>query len=54
MDPESTLEELRDLVEQAFNNDEDPVVLANELATKFSELDDWLSKGSALPEDWDR
>jgi len=54
MDPDALLEELRELAQEAFDHGEDPVVLADTFATKFSELDEWLSKGKDLPEDWDR
>lgn len=53
MDPNELLDELRALAEDVFDNGEDPLVLADALATKLTELDDHLSKGGELPEDWD-
>jgi hypothetical protein len=54
MDPDELLEELRSLIQDAFDNSDDPVVIANDLATKASELDEWLSSGGELPEEWQR
>jgi hypothetical protein len=53
IDPNELLEELRYLVQEVFDNGDDPLVLANSLAAKASELDDWLSSGGNLPEDWE-
>lgn len=54
MDPSETLEELRELVQEAFDYSSDPEYVANALAEKFNELDEWLGKGGALPDDWER
>lgn len=54
MDPNTTLDELRELVEAANRNDEllDWQLVAEELADRFAALDQWLSRGGFLPTDW--
>lgn len=46
-DPNEALRELRHLIE--INGEED---YSEEIAEKFQALDEWLSKGGFLPEDW--
>lgn len=67
MDPEAKLEELRKLaaeiitLQDAFGETQDAVRAlerisekADELAQGFQALDEWLKKGSFLPNDWKR
>lgn len=50
MDPNETLKKLRRLlVPTGFGIDEQ-----DDVAELFVALDEWLSKGGALPEDWAR
>lgn len=49
MDPNETLRELRHLIE--INGEEN---FSEEIAEKFTALDEWLSKGGFLPADWDQ
>lgn len=53
MDPDSILEELRELSDEALSGGSDPEYLADQLAEKIQELDEWLSEGGRLPEEWD-
>lgn len=53
MDPNTALQEIRDILNQAINGetiDPDDVSRAAEL---FSGLDMWIGKGGFLPADWD-
>lgn len=52
MDSDATLEKLRELVKEIHGGSEDVFDLADEMATLFDGLDEWLSKRSALPKDW--
>ena len=49
MDPNETLKELRELIELVLRGDDTSVF---EAATKFEDLDEWLTRGGLLPEDW--
>ena len=55
MDPNATLEHLRDLTNSVFyrapTGTED--VRALELAEAFDDLDNWLSRGGFQPDAWD-
>lgn len=53
MDPDSILEELRELSDDALSGGSDPEYLSEMLAEKIQELDEWLSDGGRLPEEWD-
>lgn len=52
MDPNEVLEELRDAIASLRDGGSDPHEIADTISAHFEELDDWLSKGKALPEDW--
>jgi hypothetical protein len=49
MDPNATLEQIRVLL--VFGDNE---AVADELAELVSSLDEWLSKGGFLPQEWER
>lgn len=55
MDPNTCLDEIRDLVDDVQNtygfNDE---AIAVQLAQKIVALDGWLNRGGFLPKDWQR
>jgi hypothetical protein len=51
MDPEATLNAIRDLVEDIRCGDRQPST-AVALADAISDLDWWLSKGGLIPEQW--
>jgi hypothetical protein len=51
MDPDTTLEALRRLMEDIHEGDED---ILDSIVEHFQALDEWLSDGGLLPEDWDR
>ncbi len=51
MDPNETLKELRELIDLVLRGDDTSVF---EAATKFEDLDEWISKGGFLPEAWNR
>lgn len=54
MDPNTALAELRSLV-RVINSDIDDdtvAIMATDLVNVVSGLDDWLSKGGFLPDDW--
>lgn len=58
MDPNETLKEIRQLVtaiavtELVSVHVEEAQELANDLAEKVSALDNWVSHGGFLPDDW--
>lgn len=60
MDPNVTLKEIRDLVRDVDNAVDGKVRMstqgladaAEEIADKFRELDEWVSKGGFLPKAW--
>jgi len=52
MDPNVTLTAIRLLIERVGSRAADADAVR--LATRVSELDDWLSKGGALPDAWAR
>ena len=55
MDPNATLDSLRDLARKAFLVAPcDLPVVADELAAGFEALDDWIKRGGFLPDDWKR
>lgn len=49
-DPNEALNELRGWAENALDADVDPQ--EREAAEHFQALDDWISRGSVLPDDW--
>lgn len=51
MDPNTTLEELRELAREWFDSDNDHAAQASDL---FNALDGWLSRGGFLPKAWER
>lgn len=53
MDPQATLDAIRQLAKEIIANDTDESDEAMELAEYVEELDKWLLKGGLLPEDWD-
>lgn len=52
MDPSEALEELRHLVQEVYEYADDPEFLATSIADKVRELDEWITSGGELPEDW--
>ena len=52
MDPNEILEELRNAISSLRDGGQDPYEVADIISAHFEELDDWLSKGKTLPEDW--
>lgn len=54
MDPNETLDEIRDLVARMNGGLYAPAMLAAsaEVAEKFAALDEWMSNGGFLPRDW--
>lgn len=56
MDPNTALKRLRELAKEIHEtvSPEDLFDLSDEMATLFEGLDEWLSKRSALPDDWRR
>jgi hypothetical protein len=53
LDPNETLKELRDLVRAENLNPHGRGCRAPEIAEKFADLDDWLSKGGFPPSAWE-
>lgn len=57
MDPEQTLESLRELIRWLpFEIDEMGLIdldRAQEIFNNFTALDEWLTKGGPRPEDWE-
>ena len=52
MDPDNTLQAIRDIVEEALGSDgESDKIL--ELAERFEALDVWMSRGGFLPRKWE-
>ena len=56
MDPNATLAEIRQIL-TAITRAPGPVVareaqLGSQLAERVNELDDWISRGGALPDAW--
>lgn len=49
MDPDEALRNIRSLIKQATHHSD----IAALLMEQFEALDEWLSKGGALPEDWE-
>lgn len=49
MDPDATLNEIRELCKSYFDPPEGPQTLAD----KFNALDAWLTSGGFLPSSWD-
>jgi hypothetical protein len=56
VDPNTTLKDLRGLVQQAFSEDAELVSLNRliTLAEHFDALDEWLSHRGFLPKAWNR
>lgn len=56
MDPNAALEELRKLIETVMNDwDSDTATQTEvEMANLFAALDEWLTKGGVLPNQWSR
>lgn len=61
MDPDEKLKELRELARQVALSDvgsptlfQSVVQLAESLAEKFEELDEWLQRGGFLPKAWQK
>lgn len=55
--PNTVLDEMRDLVDKIWNEAETPdeaASLGDSLAQKFEELDNWLVGSGPFPEDWTR
>lgn len=52
MDPNAALERLRELAKRIHSTDKDLFDLADEMATTFEGLDDWLSRGGVFPKAW--
>lgn len=54
MDPNEALRRLRRLCEALSDRDDYDNEVAGELAGQFEALDQWISKGGFLPDDWQR
>lgn len=57
MDPDANLEELRELVDRLVVNNEEGYMDSGDCERALElvrALDEWLSKGGALPEAWAR
>ena len=57
MDPNATLEQLRQLAVQVLNPDREDALVdeaAEEMAELVRALDDWISRGGFLPAAWSR
>lgn len=58
MDPNETLKNLRELVAEIISSKNNECINCNvinigeEFAEQFQALDEWLSEGSSLPDDW--
>ena len=54
MDPEIVLKRIRQLTRRILESDDyvNTASTAYELAEKVQALDEWISKGGLLPEDW--
>lgn len=52
MDPDEKLEELREIIRSFRDGYEDPLEAADQMATHFDELDDFICRKGILPEDW--
>ena len=52
MDPNATLEHIRDLAGVLRMYNGNPASKADELVDAINDLDEWLSKGGFLPDDW--
>ena len=53
MDPTALLERIRDRI-AAIRRGEDTRLHYRHLAWEMEDLDEWLSKGGFLPEQWER
>ena len=53
MDPQATLDTIRELCKEILETEEDQTDEACELADLVEELDKWITRGGMLPEDWD-
>ena len=54
MDPNTALEAMRALAKEIHEDIHYEDERLDEWADAFTSLDEWLSKGGALPEDWAR
>lgn len=54
MDPNATLQLIRETVAQIEAGDPDLADLARELSEHVANLDEWLGRGGFLPNDWQR
>lgn len=52
MDPDEKLEELREIIRSFRDGYEDPLEAADQMASYFEELDEYLCRKGHLPEDW--
>lgn len=54
MDPNKTLEEIRNLLEeeQKARYPDEMCDILTRLAGKIEDLDNWITNGGTLPEDW--
>ncbi len=52
MDPNALLRELRELASAVDASMEDASFRAEELSSKFADLDGWLTGGGFKPADW--
>lgn len=52
MDPDATLDDIHDLLNDILNRDQADEHTAIELAEKVNALDQWLAKGGFLPAGW--
>lgn len=55
MDPNTALHDLREMIRDAEHPDQytDREVAIEQLAASFEALDNWLSRGGLLPQEWD-
>jgi hypothetical protein len=52
MDPNATLEKIRQLTQELYTDDCDAMFVGQQIADAFQDLDAWLSKGGFLPTAW--
>lgn len=52
IEPNAVLGELRQLIQDVYDLEDDPEVLANALADKLRDLDEHITNGGELPDDW--
>lgn len=54
MDPNATLENIRQLYRLVQSSPEDALDFGDELAEAVQNLDEWLTNGGFLPAEWER